>query len=60
MRSVRARAWNYLTVFIHYNEFNGITWHTQLRHVGGDTIKCGERLSDGLVLALNRALPLLV
>ena len=60
MRSVRARAWHYLTVFIYYNEFNGITWHTQLRHVGGDTIKCGERLCDGLVLALNRALPPLV
>jgi len=59
-RSVRTRSWNYLTVLVHDNEFDGITWHTCLRHLGGDTIKCGERLSDSLVLALNGALSSLV
>ena len=42
------------------NEFDGITRHTCLCHVGGDTIKCGKRLSDSLVLALHRALSSLV
>jgi hypothetical protein len=49
-----------MTVFVHDDELDGITWRTYLRHVSGDTIECGERLCDGIVLALNRALSSLV
>ena len=58
--SVSARSRHHLPVLVYDNEFDGITWHTCLCHVGGDTIKCGKRLSDSLVLALHRALSSLV